>query len=182
MITLVGLWGKSNLPGVEGDRLLTVILAEHLPPVLGLVLALGLFSAIVSSADTCLMSAASTLENDLAGRRVVKENRLLVLVLGGLAGGIAFLRPGIIPNLMLAYNLFSCGAIPPLAVALLRLRFRKQDESALLHPLAAGAAVVTGGSLGIASSILQNDLLALAGFLLSLCISLAGIIIPRKNP
>jgi hypothetical protein len=61
------------------------------------------------------------------------------------------------------------------------LRFRKQDESALLHPLAAGAAVVTGGSLGIASSILQNDLLALAGFLLSLCISLAGIIIPRKN-
>ncbi len=181
MITLIGVWGNSNLPGVEGDRLLTVILAEHLPPVLGLLLALGLFSAIVSSADTCLMSATSTLENDLVGRRVVKENRLLVLVLGGAAGVIAYLRPGIIPNLMLAYNLFSCGAIPPMAMALLRLRFREKDDFPLLHPLAAGLAVITGGSLGMASSILHDDLLALAGFTLSLLFSLAGIFILRKK-
>lgn len=85
----------------------------------GALISLGLLAAMLSSADTCLLTAATVLELDVLGRHrapraQVFSGRLLVLLLGVLSAALAIRQPRIIPNLLLAYSFYSGGLLLPL--------------------------------------------------------------------
>lgn len=85
----------------------------------GYVVAAGLVAAMVSSADTCLLTAGTVVELDLVGRRHADQvqqtlGRVFVGIVGLASIVVACLHREIIPNLLLAYAFYSGGLLLPL--------------------------------------------------------------------
>lgn len=90
-----------------------------LPQAVGSLVAVGMLAALMSSADTCLLTAASVLELDLLGRTHTKATqqragRAFVAGVGLASTAVAILRPAIIANLLLAYAFYAGGLLVPL--------------------------------------------------------------------
>ena len=173
-ITMLGLWMKESMFDPAGREPLLALVRDKLPLPVRIVFLFGLLSAIVSSADTCLITVAAVAENDLLGRRRIGEMRLVTFVLGAGALVPAFLKGEIIPLLLMAYNIFNAGIIPPVAAALLVPNRRPRI------PLIA-AAVVSGGGLGLISSITGNTAFAVAGMLCSVACCAAAFGFGRRK-
>ena len=67
VVVLIGLWAKYNVEaGAAGStKMLVYLMNNAMPAPVGLVLALALLSAILSSTDTCLINASSIFVKDL---------------------------------------------------------------------------------------------------------------------
>lgn len=120
-----------------------------LPGVIGSLVSIGLLGAMVSSADTCLLTAASVGELDLLGRSRAPERqsiaaRGLVCVAGGSSLAVALARPVIIGNLLLAYAFYAGGLLVPL----LLLGRRKWAER--VPKPCVWVAMIVGGSVPVA--------------------------------
>ena len=89
LVVALGQWAAAH--GVNGGNVLVLLIRDHLPAPVALLLGLGLVSALVSSADTCLMSAASILEHDFLRRESVGRTRVFVLLIGGVSLCVALL-------------------------------------------------------------------------------------------
>lgn len=95
--------------------------AGLLPSWAGMAALLGLLAAVFSSADTCLLTAATVLDLDLLDRnRGEKEQHApgrIRFLIGGVAVAsalVAWRSPRIIPNLLLAYAFYAGGLLAPL--------------------------------------------------------------------
>ncbi len=168
-IVAIGLWARfySVLP--QGVSVLPWILEHELPAWMGALLSLGLLSAIISSSDTCLISAAAIAEHDLLLGSKVWRTRLMILSLGVAALVIAELEADIINTLLLAYSLFNCGVIPPVLAAILIWPRRRMHEGITI------AAILAGGGLGVTGKILELYWVTMLGMALSALITLAAV-------
>jgi len=168
-IVFIGLWGRQFVDLPAGTSILPWILEHKVPFWLGTLLSFGLLSAIISSSDTCLMSAAAIFEHDLLGGTRVWSTRLIILALGVGAAFIAGLEGDIIGTLLLAYSLFNCGVIPPVLVAVTAWPAKRMRQEMVI------LAVLGGGGIGIAGKILDSELITLSGMGLSLLLSLLAL-------
>lgn len=121
------------IPVTPEAALPCLLTAGVMPTWAVLLVQVGLVAALMSSADTCLLTAGSVLVLDLlpgatasregsaAGRPAGQEGRgrLAVLAFALVSVVVAIVRPAIIPNLLLAYAFYAGGLLPPL----LLLRF-----------------------------------------------------------
>lgn len=175
-ITLVGLWVGRNAPGA-GNPLFRIT-KDVLPVSLASVFSLGLLSALLSSADTCLINTAAITSNDVLGRRSVRSVRVAVLVVGILATFLALRGKDIITLLFSAYAVYTPGIVCPLAVAIVVHGRRR-----LAHGLWYGA-VAAGGALGLLQPVFGfacekppafAAYLPLIGMAVSLVVALASV-------
>lgn len=173
-ITMIGLWMKYTHFDPQGEEPLLALIREKLPFPIQIFLMFGLLSAVISSADTCLVTVSAVIENDILRRKSIKETRLLTFGVGLLALLPALWQGEIIPLLLLSYNVFNAGVIPPVAVALIFSRRR-------IQPLLIVVAMVGGGSLGLISSLLEIKALALVGFLFSSLCSILAVIVGKSK-
>lgn len=155
-ITFLGLWMKLSSFDPAGREPLLALIEEKLPLPLQIVFLFGLLSAVVSSADTCLITVAAVAENDLLGRRRVSEMRLLTFAIGVAALIPPLFKGEILPLLLMAYNIFNAGILPPVAFALL-VKNRRPQRAVV------AAAIVVGGSLGLAATASGKSALAVVG-------------------
>lgn len=173
-ITAVGLWASHAMPGIEDD-VLTTVAATHLGPVASTIFLLALLSAIVSSADTCLLAVGSIVSLDLMRCKSVKNVRGIVVITGVAATAIALKRQDIIGILLEAYSVFTAGLVPPLAAGLLgRERFAPAHGPLL-------AAAVVGGGMALAASATDTSWLSLAGLGASTVLSVAACFMPATQ-
>jgi SSS family solute:Na+ symporter len=124
------------------------------PPMVAGFAGAGLLAALLSSADTCLLTAASVLELDVFGSahaapRQRRAGMRLVVLTGAASVLIAGLNPSIIGNLLLAYAFYSGGLLLPLLLAAFPRVLRRLDRRAVWWGMLAGgatpvAAVLTG--------------------------------------
>ncbi len=172
-ITFLGILGALSGSGPVFSRII-----HNLPLLLALLLGLGLFSALLSSADTCLMSAASIIENDIwplffpKHTPNIKRTRLFIVIFGVLAVLVATQLPNVIGLLLTAYAIYAPGIVPPLAVAILVYPKRSLNKNLWM------AAVATGGILGLISSFTPapyTQILPLIGMVASLGLSLCSV-------
>ncbi|MFH1965135.1 MAG: sodium:solute symporter family protein [Acidobacteriota bacterium] len=168
-IVAIGIWARYYVAIPEGLSVLPWILEHEVPAWLGALLSFGLLSAIVSSSDTCLISAAAIAEHDLLMGSKVWRTRVIILSLGLMSVIIAGLEADIIGTLLLAYSLFNCGVIPPVLTAVLAWPCRRLHEGITV------AAILAGGSLGIAGRILGMDGVTMTGMGVSILLSLAAV-------
>jgi len=139
------------LPGADTEQLFPFLGRNHLPPVLfGLVLA-SIFAAIMSTADSQLLVAASAVVRDvyqklirknqpLSPAKLVRFSRLTILVLVFLAFGLALSAQ----NLVFWLVLFAWGGLgasigPPLLLALF---WRHTSRWGVFSGLLAGTLVI----------------------------------------
>ena len=163
-IALAGMWAGTNAPG-PGNPILRI--APLLPVALRICLGAGLFCAILSSVDTCLMNAAAIVAGDFLGVRTVRATRIAVGVIGIAATGLALVGGDIIGILLKAYSIYTPGVVCPLAVAVMAGRVERRIWV---------AAVVLGGLCGLVGAIVPCfDTLPAIGMGLSLLLALCAV-------
>ncbi|MCG8549603.1 MAG: sodium:solute symporter family protein [Desulfobacterales bacterium] len=175
VITLIGIWASFHIDPSQGKDVLGYIIAEKLPPAMGVALLIGLVSAIISSADTCLFAVASIVEYDILKQERVRSTRLVVIIVGLVAALLAMKNPDIISLLIQAYAVFTAGVVPPVAVALIMWKKR------IIHPYYRRLAFIMGGICGVASNLMGMDMLAVGGMGVSTALSIAGLYVPQSE-
>jgi SSS family solute:Na+ symporter len=169
-ITLIGMSAKVLYPDISAERAFPQVLAGVLSPGLnGLILA-ALVAALMSSADTCLLSQSVILTEDIVKRiyhglderKTVLLTRLSLIGLGLVALGLALVLEGVISSLLFAYTVFTCGLVVPVIAGFYKDRLKVTPRGAL-------AALIGGGAVGLLGKIPGLDIplkedLGLVGF------------------
>jgi SSS family solute:Na+ symporter len=173
IIVLIGMWVKYNVDSevLAGQNPLVYLINNVIPRPIGIILAIGLISALLSSADTCLINAASIVEKDILKRDKVTEIRGWVLVLGVVAIVIAVGKSDIISILTGAYSVYAPGVVFPLLIAILCHGRRK------IRPAIWVLAVLCGGVCGAITTYTPYGFyeLPLIGMGISLVVALLSV-------
>jgi len=125
---LLGMIARAQHPGLESpDLALPTLLAQSLPPAIGLLGLAAVFSAELSSADAILFMLATSLSQDLYRRflrpRANDREVLLVARVAAVAGGVlgvllAIRLPTVISSLTIFYALLSVSLFVPVVAGL----------------------------------------------------------------
>ncbi|WP_319499432.1 sodium:solute symporter family protein [uncultured Draconibacterium sp.] len=131
-----------NAANLDAEMGLPVLLKTILPVgFLGIVLS-AYFSAIMSTADSCLMAASGNLLTDVFrlhnGRRSLLLSQLLTLIIGSIALLLALKMTSVLDLMLHSYSFMVSGMIIPVLAAL----FSKNPNK-----VAALLSMLTGGSL-----------------------------------
>ncbi|MDP2931938.1 MAG: sodium:solute symporter family protein [Chloroflexota bacterium] len=180
-ITLFGMGAAVLFPKISAEQAFPMIITGVLPPVLGGLVMAALVAAVMSSADTCLLSASTILSVDIIGRlkpslsqeKIVRISRWAVLVLGIASLALALFLKGVISALLFAYTIYTSGVILPVLAGFYKDRLK-------VTPLAALVAIIGGGLTGLASKLLGIKYLDLGGLLISALLLFAVSVIENR--
>ncbi len=169
-IVMIGIWAKHFVVVPDGQKALIYILSNSLPDWLGFLLLFGILSAIVSSADTCLITASTTFEHDILCGTNVFRARVVTLLLGFIAIAAVWENKDIIKILLFSYSVFNSGVIPPLLISILASHKRRMNIVII------SLAILIGAGMGAYSGIVDDSFYAMLGMGISALISILGII------
>lgn len=171
MLAYIGIYGAHFHAG-EGQSVLFAIARSEFPHPLVLLLYFALLSAIISSADTTLFTAAELLSQlfsgELSTARSIRITRGAVVVLGVLSILTALLFKSILTVLLFALSVYSGAFVLPTVWGLMGLRTRREY---------AIAAIIIGGILALAGKTIGGTLgnvLLLLAFAANLLILFLG--------
>jgi SSS family solute:Na+ symporter len=151
LLALFGLLACARFPGIQPEAALPRTLGALIPAGLRGLIAAGFLGAIMSSADTCLISASTILTLNVIGpfhgASAVSRHRVtrwMVVLLGGVAWYIASRQQGIIASLLLGYTVFVGGVVIPTLGAFVRRRLGLTSAGAFWAIVAGGLAAGLG--------------------------------------
>ena len=188
--TLVGLFARVLVPDLADAELATPTMILTLLPVglAGVVIA-AYIAAVMSSADSCLIGPVTILTNDVYRKlyrpqarsaELLRVARVLTLVLGVLAIGLAYLAPSVLDLVLYAYTFGAAGLFFPM-LGLLFWRRATASGAFWSMVLGGGSAIawtLAGEPWGFAASW--------AGWAIALptlvIVSLATTHRPQENP
>lgn len=153
-ITLTGMGASVLFPAISPEQAYPMVIKEVLPQFVGAIVLAGLLCAVMSSADTTLLSASTILSVDIIGRvrpslserQTLVLSRSVIVILGLAALALALVLKGIISALLFAYTIYTGGVIIPVIAGFYRDRLKVTAYGAL-------AAIVCGGLAALASKI-----------------------------
>lgn len=158
-LALLGLLIQAHMPGLEPESALPSAILELAPVGLRGLIVVGVLGAVMSSADTTLVSASTIFSLNVAGPSTamspearLRLTRATVLVVGVIAWGMAALQQGIIASLLLAYTVFVGGVALPTLLSFWRDRLGINAAGAL-------AAVLLGGVTAVLGALGDGELL-----------------------
>ncbi len=167
-ITLIGMGASALFPQISPEQAFPTVIKELLPPFLGGIVLAALLCAVMSSADTVLLSASTILTVDIIGRfkpslsqeKIVSLSRWWIVILGLGSLMLALILKGIITALLFAYTVYTAGVILPVLAGFYRDRLRVTSAGALV-------ALIGGGSAALISKLFDIKYLDLGSLLLS---------------
>jgi SSS family solute:Na+ symporter len=153
LLALFGVLARAKFAGISPEAALPETLAALVPAGLKGLITAGFLGAIMSSADTCLISASTILSLNVLGpfrpasnEENLRTTKVGLMLVGGAAWLIASLQQEIIASLLLGYTLFVGGVVFPTLAALCQKRFR-------VTPVGALFAIAIGGSTAVLGKI-----------------------------
>jgi SSS family solute:Na+ symporter len=167
-ITLIGMGAAVLFPQIAPEQALPTVIKEVFSPLLGGIVLAALLCAMMSSADTTLLSASTILTVDIIGglspspdqRKILPRSRWVIALLGIISLVVALILKGVISALLFAYTVYTCGVILPVIAAFFKSRLKVTPSGAL-------AALIGGGTAGVISKLLAIKYLDLGALLLS---------------
>lgn len=169
----IGVYVSSNygVDIVKGSVLM--FLADRiLPQPIVILLYFGLLSAVISSADTTLLTASSTFAQifmkDLREEKSIKLTRVFILVFGGFSILVALKFTFILPTLLLALAVYSGAFIVPCLAGVLGYRCEKNY---------AVSGILFGGGLALYGKLMggtPGNLIIIFSFLVNFIILASG--------
>jgi len=172
-VVSIGLLSRGLIdPGVSGDAVLVRVLETVFPAWLTLVAYVVLLSAIVSSADSGLISAGLVLAHDVLGKKDLKTSRLCLaaLALGALL--LSSTGKGILGFLLMANDIYVCGVVGPVFVGLM---WSGREGAATPAKGLAAAGIAAGGLLGLTAALTGNVYFSYAGLAVSIGLTVFSI-------
>lgn len=187
VVTFLGVTAAdSALPMPEQSaQTLSHLVQETIPAGLAMLVNLGFLAALLSSADTCLLTAASVLGVDMfSGINAVRTNedlfvRLFIPLIALPAILLAVYNPRIIENIMLSYAVYAGGLLIPLL--LLRFSFLAAGVSRRIISVAILAGgflpllLLATGQIAIEDGTLRLAVAGTWGVLACLAVTTVGI-------
>jgi len=171
-IALIGVSAKVLYPEISAEQAFPQVVNGVLSPGLsGLILA-AVIAALMSSADTCLLSQSVILTQDIfkrfhpsSERRTLLLTRFSLVALSILALVLALALKQVYSSLMFAYTIFTCGLVVPVIAGFYKEKLKVTPQGAL-------AALIGGGVIGLVGKIPSLDIplkqdLGLIGFAMS---------------
>lgn len=155
VIVLLGMWTATYAPETAHGvgpvmNPLFRLASDVLPLPLAALLSVGLLSALLSSADTCLINSAAIFGSDILNTRRISVVRLLVVAIGIIATFLALQGKDIIGLLTMAYSVYTPGIVAPLAVAIIAHK-KFNIKKSLWY-----TGVIVGGLFGLIPAILVS--------------------------
>ena len=163
----LGIYGSQIFESSEigKESVLLTIAREKLPAFTKFSLYFGLLSAVISSADTTLLTASSLFAQvflkDLKNKKAVFTTRILTVVFGLLAILISLKMKYILSTLLLALAVYSGAFIIPVLAGIFGFKCRKEIVV---------AAVILGGITSLIGKILGRDIgniISISAFLIN---------------
>ena len=154
IIVLLGMWAATYSPDTASDSTMNPLFrlaSGVLPLPLAALLSVGLLSALLSSADTCLINSAAIFGSDILNTRRITVVRLLVVAIGIIATFLALQGKDIIGLLTMAYSVYTPGIVAPLAVAIIAHK-KFNIKKTLWY-----SGVIAGGLFGLIPAILASS-------------------------
>lgn len=155
MFTEIGYAPGSNIDPEMG---LPLLLRQILPiGLMGLLLS-AYFSAILSTADSCLIAASGNILTDIIEKIIPAKlsihkalfySKILTLLIGIAAIGIALTMEGVLELMLYSYAIMVSGLLIPVLALLI---FKKPNTTAAL------SAMIAGGTTTIVLSFFESDL------------------------
>jgi SSS family solute:Na+ symporter len=185
-IALIGMNAKVLYPQIMPEQAFPQVVSGVLSPWLtGLIIA-AVTAALMSSADTCLLSQSIILTQDIfkrfnpsSERRTILLTRFSLATLGILALVLALALKQVYSSLMFAYTIFTCGLVVPVIVGFYKEKLKVTPQGAL-------AAIIGGGVIGLVGKIPGLDIplkgdLGLIGFAVSAILLFGVSFFTRKR-
>ena len=153
LIVCIGVFGSSSMPGLRTDASETIVVRvaiDVLPTLLGVLLLAGAAAIIVSTANSMLLTAASSSIHDVYKRflntnatdaHLLLLTRVIVIALGAIGFAAGNFFPTILAMALWAYTMYGAGITPALLAALVWPRATPQAGVA---SIAAGMVVTLG--------------------------------------
>jgi len=150
---LEGTIAEYTVANIDPEMGLPILLKTILPVgLLGVIMAVY-FSAIMSTADSCLMASSGNILTDVLNRHEHKNSlrysQLLTLVVGAVALLLALKMENVLELMLLSYAFMVSGLIVPVLAGLFT---RRPDSRAAL------GSIITGGSVTIVLILLDRPL------------------------
>jgi SSS family solute:Na+ symporter len=169
-IVLIGMGARVLYPHITPEQAFPQLISGVLSPWMGGLVLAALVAALMSSADTCLLSQGVIMTQDiirrfvpsLSEKRTILLTRLNIIALGLLALGLAMVLKGVISSLLFAYTIFTCGLVVPVIAGFYKEKLKVTSQGALV-------ALIGGGTIGLLGKIPGLDIplkedLGLIGF------------------
>ncbi len=165
VIVLIGMGAKVLFPEIASEQAFPTVIENLLPiGVSGLVVA-ALLAAIMSSADTVLLTTSTILSQDIykrispdmSERKSLIVSRLGVVIIGVLALVVALELKGVISSLFLAYTVFTSGLVVPVVAGFYKDKLKVNSVGAI-------AAIIGGGGTALAINRVGVEHMELLGF------------------
>jgi len=173
---MVGILSKNFITAnTLSDTILTNEIFQLLPTSLGVVLLIVLLSAIISSADSCLITASSVFCNDLLHTKSLTTYRLFTVVFAAAALVLTFCGKNILGFLFAANDIYVSGIVAPVFIAMVTYNERRMNEKLAI------AAIVAGGSLGFYAAVSDIKYYSMLGVLAALVLSLLAAFVKEKD-
>ena len=150
ILTKLGVYGIQAFDNVGKESVLLMIANTKLPKVLSFVLYFGLLSAVISSADTTLLTASSLFTQgilkDLKSKKAIFVTRIVTILFGVFAILVAVKMKYILSTLLLALAVYSGSFIIPTFVGI--FGFRAEKKAVILSIIAGGVTALIGKLVG----------------------------------
>lgn len=131
-VTLIGIYAKGVNPGIAPEGAFLDLANNTLPESLKGLLFAALLAAVMSSADTCLLTSGVIFSADVLKPVFYKEadeakelmyTRIIILFIGIFSLSTALYIDGIIKSLLLALTIYTSGIIIPVVFGFYREKF-----------------------------------------------------------
>lgn len=205
LLALLGLLIHAQLPGLSPEAAFPTALRSLAPVGLRGLIVVGVLGAIMSSADTTLISASTILSLNVVSPALklgrpgqLRLTRGFVVLLGSLAWGIASFQQGIISSLLLAYTVFVGGVALPTLASFWRERLGITTQGAFWAVVLGGSTAVLGeirggavlggllgdGGVGILERVLGQEYGSILPLVVSGCtlLGVSRLFPPRPDP
>lgn len=145
VIASIGIFARHLLPAIRPEDALPLLMTDILPHWAAGAVAAAVLAAVMSSADTSILTASSILTLDLGLGSGVRARGMAALLTGSCSLLLAMSRPEIISTLMLSYTVFSGGFLVPVLAGFQRERLGLTPSSATAGMLCGGITSLTLG-------------------------------------
>jgi len=170
-ITLIGMGASALFPQISPEQAFPTVIKGVLPPFLGGLVLAALLGAVMSSADTVLLSASTILTVDIIGwfkpklsqEKTLTISRWMVAVLGVGSLALALALKGVISALLFAYTVYTAGVILPVIIGFYRNKLK-------VTPVGGLAAIIGGGAAALVSKLAGIEYLDLWSLLISVAL------------
>ena len=174
LITFAGIAARVLLPEIQPESALPALVMSTIPTGLNGLVMIAFLAAVMSSADTCLLTTGTIITSDILGplfkideKNLLKISRICVIVTGVVSLLIALTLQGIIASLLLAYTIYSAGLVIPILFGFHAERFGLNAAGAMI-------AIAGGGVTGLILKLSGHSGLLLCTIPLSVALLFAG--------